>query len=143
MKDGILIFLLALLIGVWINLIAKRTKEKKRLQKDTREILRDRVMDRVIPVRRNREKAAVLEKTDELPQENNRSRMNLYSYHQKCRRSDKERRKSRVTVGITFEFVDRRQSNDPNYSGPEKRIGMDRRGKYWDRRKPVAFQYSY
>ena len=112
MKDGILIFLLALLIGVWINLIAKRTKEKKRLQKDTREILRDRVMYRVIPLRRNREKAAVLEKTDELPQENNRSRMNLYSYHQKCRRSDKERRKSRVPVGITFEFVDRRQSND-------------------------------
>jgi len=141
MKDGISIFLLALLIGVWINLITKRTKEKKRLQKDTREILLERFKGRVIPVRRDRQKATALEKTDELPKENNRSRMNLYSYHRKCRRGDKERRKSRVPVGITFDFVDRRQSSDPNYSGPERRSGMDRRGKYWDRRKPVAFQY--
>ena len=143
MKDGILTFLLVLLIGGWINLIAKRKKERKGLQKDTREILLERVRGKVIPVRRERQKATVLERTDELPQENNRSRMNLYSYHQKCRRSDKERRKSRVPVGITFEYVDRRQSNDPNCSGPEKRIGMERRGKYWDRRKPAAFQYSY
>ena len=76
MKDGILIFLLALLIGVWINLVAKRTKEKKRLQKDTKEILRERISGRVIPVRRDRQKATVFEKTDELPQEKNRSRMN-------------------------------------------------------------------
>ena len=142
MKDGVLIFFLALLIGAWINLHAKRTKEKKRLQKDTREILLERFMGRVIPVWRDGQKATVLEKTDELAQENNRSRTNLYSYNRKCRRSDKERRKSRVPVGITFEFVDRRQSNDPNYSGPERRISMDRRGKYWDRRKPVAFQFS-
>lgn len=142
MKDAILILFLALLIGAWINLIAKRTKEKKRLQEDTREILLERFKDRVIPVRRDGQKVTVLEKTDELLQENNRSRMNLYSYHRKCRRRDKERRKSRVSVGITFEFVDRRQSNDPNYSGPERRISIDRRGKYWDRRKPVAFQYS-
>lgn len=142
MKDGILIFLIVLLIGAWINLIAKRTKEKKRLQKDTREILRERISDSVIPVRRDRQKTTVLEKTDELPQEKNRSRMNLYSYHRKCRRSDKERRKSRMSVGITFRLVDRRQSNDSNYSGFERRSGMDRRGKYWDRRKPVAFQYT-
>jgi len=142
MKDGILIFLLALLIGVWINFIAKRAKERKRLQKDTREILLERVRDRGIPVRRERQKAKVLEKTDELPQKNNRSKMKLYSYNRKCRRSNKERRKSRVPVGIIFEFVDRRQSNEPNYSGPERRNGMDRRGKYWDRRKPVAFQYT-
>jgi hypothetical protein len=142
MKDGILTFLLVLLIGGWINLIAKRKKERKGLQKDTREILLERVRGKVIPVRRERQKATVLERTDELPQENNRSRMKLYSYHRKCRRSDKERRKSRVPVGITFEFIDRRQSNDSNYSDPERRSAMDRRGKYWDRRKPVAFQYT-
>ncbi len=60
--------------------------------------------------------------------------MNAYPYIQQERRCGQERRKSRVPVGITFELVDRRQSNDLNYSGLERRIGMDRRGKVWDRR---------
>ncbi len=62
--------------------------------------------------------------------------MRSYPYLQKERRSGKERRKSRVPVGITFEFVDRRQKNDPYYSGFERRSGLDRRGLIWDRRTP-------
>jgi len=54
--------------------------------------------------------------------------MSAYPYLQKDRRSGLERRKSRVPVGITYEFVDRRQKNDPYYSGPERRSGHDRRG---------------
>ncbi len=62
--------------------------------------------------------------------------MSAYPYLQKERRNGIERRKSRVPVGITFELVDRRQKNDPYYSGPERRSGMDRRGFIWDRRTP-------
>lgn len=68
--------------------------------------------------------------------------MSAYPYLQKDRRSGLERRKSRVTVGITYEFVDRRQKNDPYYSGPERRSGHDRRGVIWDRRTPKVTCYS-
>jgi hypothetical protein len=70
------------------------------------------------------------------------SKMRSYPYIQKEQRSGIERRKSRVLVGITFEFIDRRQNNDPNYSGPERRSGMDRRGLIWDRRKPKVLCYG-
>ncbi|MBW2670869.1 MAG: hypothetical protein JRD87_13505 [Deltaproteobacteria bacterium] len=68
--------------------------------------------------------------------------MSAYPYLQKERRGGKERRKSRVPVGITFELIDRRQSKDPYYSGPERRSGMDRRGLIWDRRTPKVPCYS-
>jgi len=61
--------------------------------------------------------------------------MCAYPYLQKERRSGEKRRKSRVPVGITFEFIDRRQNNDPHYSGPERRSGEERRGLIWDRRR--------
>jgi len=61
--------------------------------------------------------------------------MNTYPYLQKELRSGKERRKSRVPVGITFEFIDRRQADSILYSDPERRSSTDRRGLYWDRRK--------
>ena len=61
--------------------------------------------------------------------------MCAYPYLQKERRSGEERRKSRVPVGITFEFFDRRQNTNPYYSGPERRKGEDRRGLIWDRRR--------
>jgi hypothetical protein len=61
--------------------------------------------------------------------------MNTYPYLQKELRSGKERRKSRVPVGITFEFIDRRQADGILYSDPERRSSTDRRGLYWDRRK--------
>jgi hypothetical protein len=142
MKDGILLLFLALLIGAWITLYAKRTKEKKRLQKDTKEILLERFKDAVMSSRHDGQKVVGTEEISDLLQKIKGSRKRIYPYHQKEYRSGKERRKSRVPVGITFEFVDRRQRNDPYYSGPERRSGMDRRGKIWDRRKPLAFQYS-
>ena len=61
--------------------------------------------------------------------------MKTYPYLQKELRSGKERRKSRVPVGITFEFIDRRQADSILYSDPERRSSTDRRGLYWDRRK--------
>ncbi|MBW1724209.1 MAG: hypothetical protein JRC58_02030 [Deltaproteobacteria bacterium] len=68
--------------------------------------------------------------------------MDAYPYLQKERRGGEERRKSRVPVGITFELIDRRQREDPYYSGPERRSGMDRRGLIWDRRTPKVPCYS-
>jgi hypothetical protein len=62
--------------------------------------------------------------------------MSAYPYVQKERRSGIERRQSRVPVGITFEFLDRRKKNAPYYSGLERRSGLDRRGLIWDRRTP-------
>ena len=61
--------------------------------------------------------------------------MKAYPYLQKELRSGKERRKSRVPVGITFKFIDRRQADCILYTGPERRSSTDRRGLYWDRRK--------
>ena len=142
MKDVILIFLLALLLCAWINLIVKRTKEKKRLHKETKEMLEERIKDRVIPVRRDVQKASIKKKTVYFSKQITGSRKSIYPYLRKDLRSGKERRKSRVPVGITFEFIDRRQADSTQYTGPERRNGADRRGKIWDRRKPVAFQYS-
>jgi hypothetical protein len=142
MKDSILILILALLIGAWITFHAMRTKKKKRLQKDTKKILLERFKDAFMPARHDGLKAVVKEEISDLPQEVKGSRKMVYPYHQKEYRSGEERRKSRVPVGITFEFIDRRQSSDPYYGGPERRSGMDRRDKIWDRRKPLAFQYS-
>lgn len=68
--------------------------------------------------------------------------MRAYPYLQKERRSGEERRKSRVTVSIIFKYIDRRQINDPYYSGPERRNGMVRRGLIWDRRKPKVPCYG-
>ena len=56
--------------------------------------------------------------------------MYAYPYLQKELRNGKERRKSRVPVGITFEFVDRRQDDSILYTDPERRSSKDRRGLY-------------
>ena len=141
MKDVILIFFLALLLCAWINLIVKRTKGKKRSQKAIKEMLDERIKDRVIPVRRDVQKALIKKKPVYFPRQTTVSRNNIYPYLREDRRNGIERRKSRVPVGITFEFIDRRQADSTRHTGPERRSGADRRGKIWDRRKPVAFQY--
>jgi hypothetical protein len=71
-----------------------------------------------------------------------RFKMRPYPYLQKECRSNEEKRKSRVTVGIIFKYIDRRQVNDPYYIGPERRTGMVRRGLIWDRRKPKVSCYG-
>jgi len=69
--------------------------------------------------------------------------MCAYPYLQKENRSGKERRKSRVLIGIAFIDIDRRQAGEPLYNGPDRRSGMERRGMFWDRRKPkVPCYYS-
>jgi hypothetical protein len=141
MKDVILIFFLALLLCSWINLIVKRKKENKKLRAEIKEMLDQQIKDRVISVQRDVQKALSKEKPVYFPRQTTRSRNNIYPYLREDRRSGTERRKSRIPVGITFEFIDRRQADSTRYTGPERRSGQDRRGKIWDRRKPVAFQY--
>ena len=141
MKDVILIFFLALLLCTWINFIINRKKEKTRFRKEIKEMLNERIKDSVISVQRNVQKASIKKRPVYFPRQITRSRNNIYPYLKKDRRSGIERRKSRVPVGITFEFIDRRQAQSAHYMGPERRSGSDRRGKVWDRRKPVAFQY--
>ena len=86
--------------------------------------------------------------------------MSLYIYQKKPLRISRHRRKvdrakhdlsskeksrdrrQKVRTGIIIKNYNRRQKDDKNYAGPERRNGMDRRGKFGDRRKPVAFQYS-
>ena len=142
MKGSILLLFLAFLIGAWITLYAKRTRDKKRLQKDTKEILLERFKGAAMPAPHDGQKTVGTEEMSDLSQKIKGSRKRVYPYHSKEYRNSKERRKSRVPDGITFRFIDRRQSDEPYYHGPERRSGMDRRGKIWDRRKPLAFQYS-
>ena len=61
--------------------------------------------------------------------------MNAYSYIQQERRCGEEERKSRVKVGIIFEYVDRRQTDSASYIDFEKRSGKDRRSGNDRRRK--------
>ena len=77
---------------------------------------------------------------DDLPRLFRSCQRSVYPYYQKERRDDKERRKSRVQVGLIFEYIDRRQSYSIRYIEFDRRSGKDRRGKYWDRRQPqVAY----
>lgn len=141
MKDVILIFFLALLLCSWINLIVKRKKEKKRFRKEIKEMLDQRIKDTIISVRRGVHKASTRKNPVYFPREIRGPKNNTYPYLRVDRRSGNERRRSRVPVGITFEFIDRRQAHSTYYTEPERRSGQDRRGRVWDRRKPVAFQY--
>jgi hypothetical protein len=102
--------------------------------KETSKILQKRLENKIKPEEKQEQTDTAPKKIDGFEQVNWRVKMNAYPYIQQERRCGKERRKSRVPVGITFDLVDRRQGNDLNYSSPERRIGMDRRGKVWDRR---------
>jgi hypothetical protein len=141
MKDVILIFFLALLLCSWINLIVNRKNEKKRLRKEIKDMLDERIKDRRISVRQDVHKAPIRKNPVYFPRQITGSRNNIYPYLREDRRNGIERRKSRVPFGITFKFVDRRQADSTRHTGSERRSGSDRRGKIWDRRKPVAFQY--
>jgi hypothetical protein len=141
MKDVILIFFLALLLCAWINLIVNRKKGKKRSQKEIKDMLDERIKDRLISVRQDVHKAPIRKNPVYFPRQITGSRNTIYPYLREDRRNGIERRKSRVPFGITFEFIDRRQADSTRHTEPERRSGPDRRGKIWDRRKPVAFQY--
>jgi hypothetical protein len=136
MKDGILIFLLVFLFGVWIFLYVRRAKEKKRKQREMSEILKERLGNKAISFVREGRKASIMKEIGDLPRAFRSFQRSVYPYSQKERRSGKERRKSRVQIGLIFEYIDRRQSNSTRYTEPDRRSGNDRRGKYWDRRQP-------
>jgi len=138
MKDYILIFAIAFLLLVWTNLYARRTKEKKRVQKETKKVLIERLKGKAESVVREGQKVTVMKNIGVLPRAFRSFQRSVYPYYQKERRRGKERRKSRVLVGITFKHIDRRQADSTQYVGSERRSGMDSREKTWDRRKPIV-----
>ena len=138
MRDNILMFLLAFVLWAWVNLHLRRAKKQKIIQEETKEMLVERLKAEIKSFKKQGGKATTLKKIGVLSQSINSFKTNVYPYLQnlqKERRSGRERRKSRLAVGITFKYIDRRQADSTQYKGPERRSGMDRRGGTWDRRK--------
>jgi hypothetical protein len=133
MKDHILILVLAFILWAWLNLHAAREKKKKRAWTKTKNIAVERLNRKTGSDER---KVTIIKYTGDLPKTNRYFTMSAYPYLQKESRNGNERRRSRMPVGITFKFIDRRQADRLLYDGPERRSGMDRRGLFWDRRKP-------
>ena len=136
MKDNILIFALAFVLWAWLNLCITRGKKKNRVWKETKEFVTERLKRKTKSNVRKERKATIIKNLSAMPQTNGNFKMRAYPYLQKESRNGKERRNSRVPVGITFEYIDRRQAGDSLYTGPERRSRMERRGLFWDRRKP-------
>jgi len=67
MRDYILMFSLSFVLLAWINLHSRRTKEKKRMQKEAKEILPERLKSRSKSVVIEGWKAAVMKKIGDLP----------------------------------------------------------------------------
>jgi hypothetical protein len=143
MKDYLLIFALALLLWAWLNLHITRAKKKNRVWEETKEFATQRLKRKSISYLKKERNATIIKNSGAMPQTNRNFKMCAYPYLQKDSRNGKERRKSRVPMGITFEFIDRRRTGEALYNGPERRSGMERRGLFWDRRKPkVPCYYS-
>jgi hypothetical protein len=136
MKDFILIFVLSVLLWAWLNLHAQSIRQQKIMEKETRKILLKRFKDKIGTEEKQEQADIATKRIDGGEKSTDRFNMNAYPYLQQERRCGKERRKSRVKVGIVFEYNDRRKADITSYIDPEKRIGIDRRGKDWDRRKP-------
>ncbi len=113
----------------------------KKLQEDTKEILLKSNMGKTKSVEKQGWKTTALKKIGGFPQKIGGFKMNAYPYLQPERRSDIERRKSRVQVGIIFEQYDRRQVDSTPYTDSERRSGIERRGLFWDRRKTKVACY--
>ena len=143
MKDEILIFALAFVLWVWLYLQITRSKKKRRGWKETKEFAAQRLKEATQSNVKKERKETTITNSGAMPQTNRNYNMCAYPYLQKDTRNGKERRKSRVPVGITFEYIDRRRADESLYNGPERRSGIERRGLFWDRRKPkVPCYYS-
>jgi hypothetical protein len=142
MKDHILIFGLAFILWAWINLRISRSREQILIHKETKEILLKKLTSKNNSGEKQGQKPTALKRMEDLSQATGKFKTNAYPYFQRERRGGKERRKSRVQVGLTFENVDRRRADSTKYKGFERRRGMDRRGNTWDRRKPKIACYS-
>jgi hypothetical protein len=135
MKDYVLMFALAFVLWLWLNLYARRIGKQKMMEKETSTILQKRFENKIKPEEKQEQTDTAPKKIDGFEKVNWRFKMNAYPYIQQERRCGKERRNSRVKVGITFEYVDRRRADSTLYIDLEKRSGLDRRGKVWNRRK--------
>jgi hypothetical protein len=114
----------------------------ERMQKKKEETLLYRHKGKIKSVEKQGWKTTALKKIGGFPQKIKRFKMKAYPYLQPEHRSGKERRKSRVQVGIIFEQYDRRQVDTTLYTDSERRSSMERRGLFWDRRKPKVPCYS-
>ena len=142
MKNNLLFFALALILWAWLNLHITRAKIKRRVWEETKEFAVKRLKEAPQSNVKKR-KTTIIKNSGVMPQINRNFKMCAYPYLQKDSRNGKERRNSRVRVGITFEHIDRRRDGQLLYNGPERRSGMERRGLFWDRRKPkVPCYYS-
>ena len=135
MKDILLIFALAFVLWAWLNLHITRAKKENRVWEETKKFAKQRLKEATQSNIKKRKITKIIN-LGAMPQTNRNFNMCAYPYLQKESRNGKERRKSRVPVGITFESIDRRQIGDALHNGPERRSGMERRGIFWDRRKP-------
>jgi hypothetical protein len=131
-----LIFVLSVLLWAWLNLYARRIRQQKIMEKETKKILLKRFKYKIETEDKQEQTDIATKKIDVGEKSTDRLNINAYPYLQQERRCDKERRKSRVKVGIVFEYNDRRKTDSASYIEPERRSGMDRRGQHWDRRKP-------
>jgi len=114
----------------------------EKMQKKKEETLLYRHKGEIKSVEKQGWKTTALKKIGGFPQKIGRSKMKAYPYLQPEHRSGKERRKSRVQVGIIFEQYDRRQVDTTPYTDSERRSSMERRGLFWDRRKPKVPCYT-
>ena len=67
MKAHILIFALAFVLWAWLNLHARREKKKKRMQKETKKILIERLKSKAKSVVRNERISAIMENIGDSP----------------------------------------------------------------------------
>lgn len=142
MRDYILMFALALILWAWMNLHVWRSKQLKRIQKETSKSLLKQLKDKQKSFKHRNRNAKASETSDGSSIKNGRFKMSAYPYLQEERREGRERRNSRVPVGITFEYIDRRQADHTPLKGFERRNGMERRGLFWDRRIPKLSCYK-
>jgi len=142
MKDHILIFALAFILWAWISLHVRRTRQRIMIQKKTKEILLKKLTGKNKSGEKQGQKATALKKIEDFSPATGKFKTNAYPYLQQERRTDIERRKSGVQVGLIFENVERRQDDSAIYKGFERRRGMDRRGNILDQRKPKIACYS-
>ena len=142
MEDYVLMFALAFVLWLWLNLYARRIGKQKMMGKETSKILQKRLENKIKPEEKQEQTDTAPKKIDGFEQVNWRFKMNAYPYIQQERRCGEERRNSRVKVGIIFEYADRRQTDSISYIDLEKRRSMDRRGKIWDRRKEKISCYG-
>ena len=136
MKDFMLIFVMAFLLWAWINLHAQRIRQQKIMDKETRKMLLKKLNYNIKSEEEQEHSDLAPKKIEGVEKSTDRFNMNAYPYFQQERRCGKKRRKSRVKVGVIFEYIDRRKADSTSNINSERRSGMDRRGGDWDRRKP-------